>query len=127
MVLISKTSLNHIWPPDLATPLTAIFTFAIINHQMTPGLQIRADEDQFLRLLELLGEWYEVGKVLVFVHSQIPPIVFKAMKSSPSNALSARYHTRYQHQDRVFLQWVLCFVTGKRALSHNPNNLTLRL
>ena len=25
---------------------------------------------RFLRLLELLGEWYEKGKILVFVHSQ---------------------------------------------------------
>ena len=33
-------------------------------------VEIRAEEERFLRLLELLGEWYERGKLLIFVSSQ---------------------------------------------------------
>ena len=33
-------------------------------------MEIRAEEERFLRLLELLGEWYERGKLLIFVSSQ---------------------------------------------------------
>ena len=29
-----------------------------------------AEEDRFLRLLEILGLWYEKGKLLIFVSSQ---------------------------------------------------------
>mmetsp|Transcript_27558 Transcript_27558/g.38040 ORF Transcript_27558/g.38040 Transcript_27558/m.38040 type:complete len:531 (-) Transcript_27558:118-1710(-) len=43
---------------------------SVVNPDIDQRVEIRRDEDHFLRLLELLGEWYEQGKVLVFVHSQ---------------------------------------------------------
>ena len=33
-------------------------------------MEIRPQEERFLRLLEILGEWYERGKALIFVSSQ---------------------------------------------------------
>eukprot|EP00897_Mesotaenium_endlicherianum_P008045 jgi/Mesen1/7269/ME000373S06328 len=45
---------------------------SVVNSDITQIVEVRpADgEQRFLRLLELLGEWYEKGKILVFVHSQ---------------------------------------------------------
>ncbi|EFJ09568.1 hypothetical protein SELMODRAFT_178562 [Selaginella moellendorffii] len=43
---------------------------SVVNKDITQTVEVRPEEDRFLRLLELLGEWYEKGKVLVFVHSQ---------------------------------------------------------
>ncbi len=43
---------------------------SVVNSDITQIVEIRPEADRFLRLLELLGEWYELGKVLVFVHSQ---------------------------------------------------------
>ena len=31
---------------------------------------MRPEEDRFLRVLELLGEWYEKGKIIIFVATQ---------------------------------------------------------
>lgn len=33
-------------------------------------VEVRPESDRFLRLLEVLGEWYEKGKILIFVQSQ---------------------------------------------------------
>ncbi|KAJ1390870.1 RNA helicase, DEAD-box type, Q motif [Sesbania bispinosa] len=33
-------------------------------------VEVRPENERFLRLLEILGEWYEKGKILIFVHSQ---------------------------------------------------------
>ncbi len=33
-------------------------------------VELRAEDDRFLRLLEILGLWYEKGKLLIFVGSQ---------------------------------------------------------
>ena len=33
-------------------------------------MELRAEDDRFLRLLEILGAWYEKGKLLIFVSSQ---------------------------------------------------------
>lgn len=44
---------------------------SVVNSDITQLIEIRPDgPERFLRLLELLGEWYEAGKILVFVHSQ---------------------------------------------------------
>lgn len=43
---------------------------SVVNKDITQYIEIRPDEDRFLRLLEILGEWYEVGKTLIFVNSQ---------------------------------------------------------
>lgn len=43
---------------------------SVVNSDITQTVEVRPDSDRFLRLLELLGEWYEKGKILVFVHSQ---------------------------------------------------------
>ena len=43
---------------------------SVVNADITQKIEIRPEEDRFLRLLQLLGEWYEKGKLLVFVSSQ---------------------------------------------------------
>ena len=43
---------------------------SVVNSDITQIIEIRPEEERFLRLLQLLGEWYEKGKILVFVSSQ---------------------------------------------------------
>ena len=43
---------------------------SVVNSDITQIVEIRPEEERFLRLLQLLGEWYEKGKILVFVSSQ---------------------------------------------------------
>ena len=43
---------------------------SVVNKDITQLVEVRQESDRFLRLLELLGEWYEKGKMLIFVHSQ---------------------------------------------------------
>jgi hypothetical protein len=43
---------------------------SVVNKDISQFVEIRPEEDRFLRLLELLGEWYEKGKLLIFVSSQ---------------------------------------------------------
>ena len=43
---------------------------SVVNKDITQLVEVRQESERFLRLLELLGEWYEKGKILVFVHSQ---------------------------------------------------------
>ncbi|KAI5083529.1 hypothetical protein GOP47_0003272 [Adiantum capillus-veneris] len=43
---------------------------SVVNKDITQTVEVRPDGERFLRLLELLGEWFEKGKILVFVHSQ---------------------------------------------------------
>lgn len=43
---------------------------SVVNEDITQYVEIRQPEDRFMRLLELLGDWQEQGKILVFVNSQ---------------------------------------------------------
>ncbi|OAY69095.1 DEAD-box ATP-dependent RNA helicase 42 [Ananas comosus] len=43
---------------------------SVVNKDIAQLVEVRPESERFLRLLELLGEWYEKGKILVFVHSQ---------------------------------------------------------
>ncbi|KAM7258548.1 hypothetical protein ACFE04_014289 [Oxalis oulophora] len=43
---------------------------SVVNKDITQLVEMRPESDRFLRLLELLGEWYEKGKILIFVHTQ---------------------------------------------------------
>lgn len=43
---------------------------SVVNPDIEQIIEIRPEEDRFLRLLELLGEWYEQGKIIIFVHTQ---------------------------------------------------------
>ncbi|TVU42929.1 hypothetical protein EJB05_09354, partial [Eragrostis curvula] len=43
---------------------------SVVNKDITQLVEVRPDNERFFRLLELLGEWYVKGKILVFVHSQ---------------------------------------------------------
>lgn len=43
---------------------------SVVNKDITQMVEVRPESDRFLRLLEILGEWYEKGKILIFVHSQ---------------------------------------------------------
>tara|TARA_B110000977_G_scaffold185053_1_gene249485 strand:+ start:29058 stop:32429 length:3372 start_codon:yes stop_codon:yes gene_type:complete len=43
---------------------------SVVNSDIEQIVEMRDEADRFLRLLELLGEWYERGKSIVFVSSQ---------------------------------------------------------
>ncbi|KAK7308892.1 hypothetical protein RJT34_05215 [Clitoria ternatea] len=43
---------------------------SVVNKDITQLVEVRPENERFLRLLEILGEWYEKGKILIFVHSQ---------------------------------------------------------
>ena len=41
-----------------------------MNSDIEQLVEMREEEDRFLRALELLGEWYERGKIIIFVAKQ---------------------------------------------------------
>eukprot|EP00210_Caulerpa_lentillifera_P003457 g3299.t1 len=43
---------------------------SVVNKDITQFVEIRPVEDRLLRTLEILGQWHDKGKVLVFVNSQ---------------------------------------------------------
>ncbi|CAB4278822.1 unnamed protein product [Prunus armeniaca] len=43
---------------------------SVVNKDIAQLVEVRLENERFLRLLELLGEWYEKGKILIFVESQ---------------------------------------------------------
>ncbi|XP_022765162.1 DEAD-box ATP-dependent RNA helicase 42 [Durio zibethinus] len=43
---------------------------SVVNKDITQLVEMRPESERFLRLLELLGEWCEKGKILIFVHTQ---------------------------------------------------------
>uniref|UniRef100_A0A0E0I7H0 RNA helicase n=1 Tax=Oryza nivara TaxID=4536 RepID=A0A0E0I7H0_ORYNI len=43
---------------------------SVVNKDITQLVEVRPENERFFRLLELLGEWFDKGKILVFVHSQ---------------------------------------------------------
>ena len=43
---------------------------SVVNPDIEQYIEIRPESERFLRLLQLLGQWYEEGKILVFVHTQ---------------------------------------------------------
>jgi ATP-dependent RNA helicase DDX46/PRP5 len=43
---------------------------SVVNSDIEQIVEMRPEEDRFLRMLELLGEWYEQGKIIIFVASQ---------------------------------------------------------
>nr|GMD45294.1 DEAD-box ATP-dependent RNA helicase 42 [Ipomoea batatas] len=43
---------------------------SVVNKDITQLVEVRPESERFLRLLEILGEWYEKGKILIFVHTQ---------------------------------------------------------
>ncbi|XP_050208052.1 DEAD-box ATP-dependent RNA helicase 42 [Mercurialis annua] len=43
---------------------------SVVNKDITQLVEVRPESERFLRLLELLGEWSEKGKILIFVQSQ---------------------------------------------------------
>lgn len=43
---------------------------SVVNSDIAQFVEIRPESDRFLRLLEILGEWYEKGKIIIFVHTQ---------------------------------------------------------
>ena len=43
---------------------------SVVNSDIEQLVEMREEEDRFLRALELLGEWYERGKIIIFVAKQ---------------------------------------------------------
>lgn len=43
---------------------------SVVNSSIRQVVEVREPEDRLIRLLEILGEWYDRGKVLVFVQKQ---------------------------------------------------------
>lgn len=41
-----------------------------MNSDITQYVELRPEDERFLRLLEVLGEFYEQGKILIFVDKQ---------------------------------------------------------
>lgn len=68
------SSMYALLPPPTHAHLHTYHTCTHIHihpHPSTPlHTQRRPDEDRFLRLLEILGEYSEKGKVIIFVQSQ---------------------------------------------------------
>lgn len=44
---------------------------SIVNADIEQVVEIRPEADRFLRVLEILGEWYEQGKIILFVQTQV--------------------------------------------------------
>ena len=42
----------------------------VVNKDIHQSVELRPEGERFLRLLEILGQWYERGKVLIFVQTQ---------------------------------------------------------
>ncbi|KAF8072380.1 RH42 [Scenedesmus sp. PABB004] len=43
---------------------------SVVNADIAQFVEIRPEAERWLRLLEVLGEWYEAGKIIIFVHTQ---------------------------------------------------------
>ncbi|KAI5674407.1 hypothetical protein M9H77_14771 [Catharanthus roseus] len=43
---------------------------SVVNKDIAQLVEVRPESERLLRLLEILGEWYEKGKILIFVHTQ---------------------------------------------------------
>jgi hypothetical protein len=43
---------------------------SVVNSDIAQFVELRPEGDRFLRLLEVLGEWYEAGKIIIFVNAQ---------------------------------------------------------
>lgn len=43
---------------------------SVVNKDIEQIVEMRPEGERFLRLLEILGQWYEKGKILVFVQTQ---------------------------------------------------------
>lgn len=41
-----------------------------VNKDITQIIEVHEEEDKYLRLLQILGHWYEKGSVLIFVDKQ---------------------------------------------------------
>ncbi len=44
---------------------------SVVNADISQTVEIRPEGERFFRLLEILGEWYEQGKTIIFVQSQV--------------------------------------------------------
>ena len=42
----------------------------VVNKDIRQSVELRPEGERFLRLLEILGQWCELGKVLIFVQTQ---------------------------------------------------------
>ena len=43
---------------------------SVVNRDIDQHVEVRQEEERYLRTLELLGDWFELGKVIIFVQSQ---------------------------------------------------------
>ena len=43
---------------------------SVVNKDIHQSVELRPEGERFLRLLEILGQWCERGKVLIFVQTQ---------------------------------------------------------
>jgi hypothetical protein len=53
-------------------------------------IEIRPEADRFLRLLEILGEWYEKGKIIIFV--QVGEMLTHILSDPHSDSHSEHCH-----------------------------------
>ncbi|KAL5730112.1 RNA helicase [Ranunculus cassubicifolius] len=43
---------------------------SVVSKEITQFVEVRPESNKFMRLLEILGEWHEKGKILIFVRTQ---------------------------------------------------------
>jgi ATP-dependent RNA helicase DDX46/PRP5 len=43
---------------------------SVVTDTITQFVEIRPEKERFHRLLEILGEWYDKGKLIIFVDKQ---------------------------------------------------------
>ena len=64
-------------------------TRSTASSDITQFVEVRDEDDKFMRLLQLLGDWYEKGNVLVFVNTQQAcDLIFQDLMKAGYPALS---------------------------------------
>jgi hypothetical protein len=62
---------------------------SVVSNTIEHFVELRAPETRFLRTLELLGEWYDKGSVLVFVERQARPPALHGSTGPPPRCPAA--------------------------------------
>src|SRR3569833_475555 len=86
----------------LTTPLEIVVgNRGQINQNIEHFVEVLKQEDKFMRLMQLLGEWYEKGSILIFVDKQIEADeLFKELYKVGYQALVL--HGGQDQQDREY-------------------------
>jgi ATP-dependent RNA helicase DDX46/PRP5 len=93
-----------------------------VNKDITQVIEVHEEEDKFLRLLQLLGVWYERGSILIFVDKQekCDQLYHDLLKAGyPCLSLHGgkdqvdRDHTLHQFKTGIFKVMIATSVAGR--------------